>query len=175
MEMTNHTLVQTIYTSLNNYPTLYDYGNWRDSILAVLNHVFIVNGSGYYWVDGARQCYRYDDEKPFNFDKPILKGIARDFYVPHLEPMYPAPYPQPYKLKVPDDIKEDWAIAYIYVLDWSASFFGKPYPHHKDIDYNPEFKKIINNTMDECVLKAPGHLNLIHELRYFIDNIKSGG
>lgn len=154
-----------VFSSINEYPGLFDWGDMKTSVLSVLNQMFIVSGSGYEWVSGER-VYKFGEKTDYSY--PELTNKARSIYysLSITDEQYEAmddiekdvinsmeredkkrilkPYPQPYKLIVPDDIRDEYLIAYTYVLDWCKKFSIHP-------DYGFYFFKSIDKVWLKCV------------------------
>lgn len=71
----------TIHRSIIKYPSLYNFGNLKDSRMAVLNHLFFTNGNGYDWKDGELVEYRSEKLKSFKKrvkEKQLKKWLNED-------------------------------------------------------------------------------------------------
>lgn len=93
------TLQESVEDSIARFPTLYKMKDFKTSKLAVLNHLFLVNGNGYEW-----------DERGFLFDSEDkkLKKLPKDFFEKdtHKWIILPEGFEKVYQLMSDDELKD---------------------------------------------------------------------
>ncbi len=177
-------LLDTVYKCINEFPSLFYYTNhplYSDFIiskLAVLHHLFLVNGNGYAWVDGylcdiedLESSAKYSSDLgwtgqlpkygsltyPHNFP-PIKKQdelFAYEFGFVKERCGFPfAIYPiSSYSLRLPSFVHKDWLIGARDIAQFALFSFQSNALDGWNKEYSETMKKnsieILNIRLDE--------------------------
>lgn len=171
-------LEDSIYESIHSYPSLFYYrdhpemSDFEISRLAVLDHLFLVNGSGYCWVDGylciIDRAWGIDFKYPLGYTatKPkygVLSYRNRDWppsrkegykfaceysYVSERPRKWPfAIYPIYEKgVMFPEFVRPDWLGGAIDIINFATEFFMDETSldgNNEPIDVDTRYKSII--------------------------------